>query len=115
VNETYARWRGLKDLVQDAVDRGAAEVEKVHRESVRVPLQLLARVPRLAGPARAVAGIADTALAATYGTVRLATRAAGAIAAVGLTVAEQLAAAREAAGRSAGPAPGAPTPGPDEK
>ena len=111
----FARWRGLKDLVLDAVDHGAAEVEKVHRESVRVPLELLARVPRLAAPARAVAGIADTALAATYGTVRLATRAAGEIAAVGLTVAEALTAAREAAGRSAGPAPGASTPGPGEK
>jgi hypothetical protein len=115
VSADLSRWRGLKDLVVDAVDRGAAEVEKVHRDSVRLPLQLIARVPRLAGPARAVAGIADTALAATYGSVRLATRAAGAIAAVGLTVAEQVAAAREADRRGAAPGPGASTPGPGEK
>ena len=115
MSDALARWRGLKDLVVDAVDHGAAEVEKVHRESVRVPLELLARVPRLAAPARAVAGIADTALAATYGTVRLATRAAGAIAAVGLTIAAEVAASREAVTRGAAIAPGAPTPGPGEK
>ena len=115
MNASLARWRGLKDLVVDAVDRGAAEVEKVHRESVRLPLQLLGRAPRLASPARAVAGIADTALAATYGAVRLATRAVGAIASVGLAIAEARAAAREEAERGAAPAPGASTPGPVEK
>jgi hypothetical protein len=105
------RWKGLKDLVQEAVDRGTAAVEVVHREAIRTPLGLLERVPSLAGTARAAAAVVDAALAVSYGTVRVVNRAAGELLSVGIAVAEEVRAARAAASRDAPPAPGAATPG----
>lgn len=64
------RWRGLSDLVQDAVQHGTATVEKVHQQVARTPLDLLAQVPPLAPTARWVADRQASLIAATYGTIR---------------------------------------------
>ncbi|RJS24886.1 hypothetical protein DRW03_07040 [Corallococcus sp. H22C18031201] len=71
------RWRGLKDLVQDAVDHGATAIEKVHRTSAATPFQLLEQVPGLERPARVAHGLHDLALSGSYGMVRLVTRQVG--------------------------------------
>jgi hypothetical protein len=109
------RWRGLKDLVEEAVDRGTAAVEVVHREAIRTPLGLLEHVPELARPARVAAAVADAALAATYGTVRVVNRAVGGLLSVALAVAEELRSQRAAAARDAPPGRGVATPGDAEK
>ncbi|MBJ6765839.1 hypothetical protein JGU66_34225 [Myxococcaceae bacterium JPH2] len=71
------RWRGLKNLVQDAVDHGATAIEEVHRNSAATPFQLLEQVPGLEKPARVAHGIHDLALSGSYGMVRLVTRQVG--------------------------------------
>jgi hypothetical protein len=108
------RWKGLKDLVQEAVDSGAGAVEVVHREAIRGPLELVERIPSLAKPARTVGAVIDAALAASYGMVRVVNRAAGELLSVGLVVAEEIRSARAAAAARAAP-PAASTPDDAEK
>lgn len=71
------RWRGLAELVVDAVDHGSRAVEEVHGQAGRWVFDLLERVPPLAGPARLVRSLQQRAIAGTYKTIRLANRLAG--------------------------------------
>jgi hypothetical protein len=73
------RWRGLKDLLADAVHHGATGVEAVHRRTAQTTIEVVARVPGLGGPARAVGAVQDAAIAATYEAIR---RVNGAVSAV---------------------------------
>ena len=74
------RWRGLKDLLVDAVHHGATAVEVVHRRTARSTIEIIALVPRLAGPARAVGAVLDASVAVTYQTIRLVNGVVGAVA-----------------------------------
>lgn len=71
------RWRGLKSLVQDAVDKGSTAIEQVHLRTAARPFALLRKVPPLAAPVQAVQAVHDIAVAASYGMVRHVNRAAG--------------------------------------
>jgi hypothetical protein len=71
------RWRGLKDLVEDAVVHGSAAIQTVHQAVARKPLLIIERVPSLAPPARTVRVVQDLFIEGTYGAVRLVTRAVG--------------------------------------
>jgi hypothetical protein len=83
------RWRGLAELVVDAVEHGSAGVEKVHQWTASKPFELAARVPRLARPARAIATAQGIAIAAVYASIRQVSRVAGAGVELGLVLAEQ--------------------------
>ncbi len=74
------RWRGLKDLVVDAVHHGATAVEQVHQQVARKPFEILALVPPLATPARCAGSIQSAMIASTYGTIRAVNRFVGAVA-----------------------------------
>lgn len=91
------RWRGLKDLVVDAVHHGVSAVEVVHRRTARTTIEVIALVPRLTGPARAVGAVQDVIIARTYGTIRLVNGAVGVAAGLVLDAAERRAEAPGAA------------------
>ncbi|MCP3143690.1 hypothetical protein [Pyxidicoccus xibeiensis] len=82
------RWRGLKALVQDVVDRGATAVEGVHRRTSAVPFRLLRRIRPLEAPVGRVQALHDLALSTSYGMVRLVNRVVGKTADVALDVLE---------------------------
>ncbi len=65
------RWRGLKALVQDVVDKGATAVEGVHKRTSAVPFRLLRKLPPLETPVRHVHALNDLALSTSYAMVRL--------------------------------------------
>jgi hypothetical protein len=73
------RWRGLKDLVQDAVDSGASALERVQKQAAATPFGLLEKVPPLEAPARRVHALHDAAVGGVYGMVRWVNRGAGAV------------------------------------
>ncbi len=97
------RWRGLVELVRDAVHHGTLGVEKVHQSVARTPLDLLALVPPLAPPARAIAACQAALIATTYATVRGVNAVAGAV--VGACVDAAAREPREPPETVAGPAP----------
>jgi hypothetical protein len=82
------RWRGLKDLVRDAVEQGASAVERVHLATAQRPFSLLAQIPALEEPVRGIQQIHDTLVSTTYATVRTVTRAVGDVAEIALTAVE---------------------------
>jgi len=82
------RWRGLKDLIEDAIDQGSRAIEEVHGQAGRWVFDLLERVPPLATPARRVRALQQTVIARTYGTIRLVNRLVGGIVTVAIDVAE---------------------------
>jgi hypothetical protein len=69
--------KGLKDLVQDAVDAGSNLIQEVHHELADRPFDLLEQVPPLRAPTRSVRVVHDVAVDAGYGLVRLINRLAG--------------------------------------
>ena len=85
------RWRGLKDLVRDAVEQGASAVERVHLATAERPFALLAQIPALCDPVRSIQQIHDTLVSTTYATVRTVTRAVGDGAEIALDVVESAA------------------------
>jgi hypothetical protein len=78
------RWRGLAELVQDAVHHGTLAVERVHQRVARTPLEILAHVPPLATPAQRIATFQAAAIGATYTAIRGVNGAVGAAAAIAL-------------------------------
>ena len=71
------RLRGLKQLLQDAVEHVSLAVERVQLERAKLPFALLERVPTIAAPARGVHLIHDAAVSTTHGMIRLVNRVVG--------------------------------------
>lgn len=71
------RLRGLKQLLQDAVEHGSLAVERVQLERAKLPFGLLERVPAIAAPARGVHILHDAAVSTTHGMIRLVNRVVG--------------------------------------
>jgi hypothetical protein len=84
------RWRGLKDLLVDAVRSGVTAVEVVHRRTARTTIAVVASVPGLRGPAQAVGALLDEAIGGTYETIRQVNDAVGVVAGLVLDAAERL-------------------------
>jgi len=70
----HQRLRGLQALLEDAVEHGSAAVERVHRETLRRPFELVAAIPPIEEPARALQAIHEHALTGVYGAIRLVNR-----------------------------------------
>lgn len=71
------RLRGLKQLLQDAVEHGSIAVERVQLERAKLPFAVLERVPVIATPARGVHLLHDAAVSTTHGMIRLVNRVVG--------------------------------------
>ncbi|MBS2028506.1 MAG: hypothetical protein JST54_11420 [Deltaproteobacteria bacterium] len=68
------RWRGLKDLVRDAVVEGSAAIERLQTETAARPFAIFERVPGVAKPAHVVHVVHDAAVAGTHVSIRAVTR-----------------------------------------
>jgi hypothetical protein len=71
------RWRGLFSLLGQAVDQGAAAIERVHLETAQRPFAILEHIPLLAVPAQSVHTIHDATASSVYALVRIVNHAAG--------------------------------------
>jgi hypothetical protein len=71
------KWRGLKALVQDAVEHGSRAIEQVHLSTAQRPFAILEALPGLDAPTRAVHRVHDVVVQTTYEAVRLANRSVG--------------------------------------
>ena len=71
------RWRGLKALVEDAVEHGSRAVERVQLEMAQRPFGILEKIPPIAAPAKVVHQIHDVTVQGVHGVVRLVNHAAG--------------------------------------
>jgi hypothetical protein len=71
------RWRGLKALVQDAVEHGSRAVERVQLDVAKLPFDMLEQIPPLQVPVKGIREIHDTAVAGVHGMIRLVNRVAG--------------------------------------
>lgn len=68
------RLRGLKALVQDAVDQGSRAVERLQKETMRRPLEIIAQIPPLEVPGKGILEIHDLAVTNTHAVVRVVNR-----------------------------------------
>jgi len=74
------RWRGLKALVQDAVQAGSHAIERVQKDTTSRWLGALEAIEPMAASARLVHVIHDTTVSGVHGAIRLTTRVVGAAA-----------------------------------
>ncbi|WP_438021118.1 hypothetical protein WMF18_19490 [Sorangium sp. So ce315] len=71
------RWRGLKDLVQDAVDNGSRAVERLQKHAAKLPFDLLEQIPPISAPVRGIRLVHDTMVSGVHVAIRLVNRVAG--------------------------------------
>ena len=64
------RWRGLRALLEEAVEHGTTAVERVHRATAARPFDVLDHIPPIAPAARGVRVIHDVTVAGVYETIR---------------------------------------------
>ena len=86
---TLDRLRGLRALIEDAVEHGASAVERVHRATAARPFDILDQIPPIAPGARGVRGVHDVTVAVVYETIRQVNRLVGATLSVALDVIER--------------------------
>ncbi len=72
--------KGLKDLVQDAVDKGASSVEEVHKDIASRPFSVLEQIIPLEAPVKGVREIQQATIGNVYEMIRLVNRTTGEIA-----------------------------------
>ncbi|MGO9839435.1 MAG: hypothetical protein ACLP1X_35090 [Polyangiaceae bacterium] len=84
------RLRGLRALIEDAVEHGSGAIERVHLATAARPFAVLERIPPTALVARSVHVAHDAIATSVYGTIRATNRLLGAAAAIALDVAETL-------------------------
>lgn len=71
------RWRGLKNLVGEAVDHGSRAVERVQKDMVKLPFDMLEKITPIAVPVKGVREIYETSLSGVHGMIRLVNRVVG--------------------------------------
>lgn len=76
---TLRQLRGLNALVADALEAGVTRTEEIHRGIARYPYAVLERISPVASPVRVVEFVDTTITGSVYWTLRLATRASGAL------------------------------------
>ena len=82
------RWRGLKDLVEDAIDQGTRAIERIHAQAGRWVFGILQRVPPLATPARLASSLQQRIIVGTDGKIRLVNHLVGGIVGIALDLAD---------------------------
>lgn len=73
--ESMRRLRGLRAVVEDAVEHGSSAVERIHLSTADIPFNVLQRVPGLEAPVRQIRAVHDEAVRSSYRVVRLINRA----------------------------------------
>lgn len=74
---TIQQIRGLKDLIQDAVDVGVQETAQVHQAIARQPYALLEKITVVAAPVRTVGRVQEAIIGGIYQSIRTANQIAG--------------------------------------
>ncbi len=77
MSETMKRWRGLRALVEDAVEHGSKAVEKVHRATADRTFTVLEAIPPIATPTKIVHAVHDLSVTTVYTSIRLANKLVG--------------------------------------
>ena len=62
--------RGIKDLIQDAVDAGVDTTELVHLAIARKPYAMLEKIEAIAGPVHVVERVQNTITVGVYQSIR---------------------------------------------
>jgi len=83
----------VKDLVQQAIDKGATTVEEVHQAIARLPIDVLERILPELPLAKTVGDVQKMTIGTIYDAIRLVNKAAG-------DIAEQLLAAGKKAAQT---------------
>jgi nitrate/TMAO reductase-like tetraheme cytochrome c subunit len=65
-----SKLKGLAELVQDAIDKGATSVEEVHKAVLNQPLDVLEKVGPLEKPVQAVREIQNRTIGSVYDVIR---------------------------------------------
>jgi hypothetical protein len=87
-NETMKRLRGLRALVEQAVEHGSKAVEKVHRATANRTFDVLESIEPIATPVKVVHTFHDLSVGATYGAIRLVNKVVGKTLDVAIDVAD---------------------------
>jgi hypothetical protein len=82
------RLRGLRALLEDAVDQGTSAVERVHKATAARPFDVLDHVPVVAPVARGVRVVHDATVAGVYEAIRQVNHLVGVTLAVAIDVLE---------------------------
>jgi hypothetical protein len=85
---SFARLRGLRSLVEEAVEHGSKAVEHVHKATAARTFVVLEAIPPIATPARLVHVVHDVSLTSVYGMIRVVNRLVGTMLDVAIDVAE---------------------------
>jgi hypothetical protein len=97
MNDTLRRWRGLKELVENAVENGSIAIERLQKETARRPFSILESIPPIALPVRRIHELHDHVVSSVHGSIRITTRVVGQCLDVVLDTLEAGAAEAEAA------------------
>lgn len=77
MSETMSRLKGLRALVQEAVEHGTKAVEKVHRDTANRTFDILEAIEPIALPVKVVHTVHDVSVATTYGAIRVVNKVVG--------------------------------------
>jgi hypothetical protein len=84
VDRSLEQWKGLSELVTDAVVSGASAIERVHLAVASRPFDILEEIPIVAAPAGVVRVVHDLSTRASYASVRGVARLVGRVVGVAL-------------------------------
>jgi hypothetical protein len=65
------RWRGLSALVQSAVKYGSIAVERVQKQTARLPFAVLEAIPPISLPAKVAHVVHDVSVTGVHGAIRV--------------------------------------------
>ncbi len=80
MKHTIARIEAVKDLIQEAVDKGATSVEQIHRTIADLPLSALEQRGLLGEEGKSARTLVDSSIGAVYDTIRAVNREVGELA-----------------------------------
>ena len=77
MSSALRRWRGLKELVENAVENGSIAIERLQKETARRPFSILESIPPIALPVRGIHELHDHVVSSVHGSIRITTRVVG--------------------------------------
>jgi len=80
VKSTLARIEAVKDLIQEAVDKGATSVEQIHKTIAELPLAALEKRGLLGDEGAKALGVVDASIGTVYEAIRTVNREIGELA-----------------------------------
>ena len=80
MKNTIAQIEAVKDLIQEAIDKGATSVEQIHRTIADLPLSALEQRGLLGEKGKSARTLVDSSIGAVYETIRAVNREAGELA-----------------------------------